>query len=173
MIAYLLWQSIAREFLAEAVLKGELLPELQKHWCEALMKKLDPDGMGLTNEKFQTFVDSHANRGVTLFSGFDRNRDGKIEVDELVDWPTGRPAEWKIHEATIREVSEPLPDNADSKWVTWVIKQIFESDRDGNGYLDSAEWIAGAGDFKIVDGNSDGRVTLAEFYKFRRLRAAK
>ncbi len=38
MIAYLLWQSIAREFLAEAILKDELLPELHKHWCEALMK---------------------------------------------------------------------------------------------------------------------------------------
>ncbi len=105
MIAYLLWQSIAREFLAEAVLKDELLPELQKHWCEALMKKLDPDGMGLTKEKFQTFVDSHVNRGVTLFSGFDRNRDGKIEVDELVDWPTGRPL--KTHEATIRKLVNP------------------------------------------------------------------
>ncbi len=34
MIAYLLWQSIAREFLAEAILKDELLPELHKHWCE-------------------------------------------------------------------------------------------------------------------------------------------
>ncbi len=83
-------------------------------------------------------------------------------IDRLVG-----PAEVKIHEATIRKASEPLPDNADSKSVPWAIKKIFERDRDGNGYLDSAEWSPNDGDFSKLDSNSNGRITLAEFYEFR------
>ncbi len=61
-----------------------------------------------------------------------------------------------------------LPADANQRWVEWVEKQITSRDRDQNGYLSIDEWNASEGDFSRVDTNGDGRISLAEYYSFRK-----
>jgi EF hand len=63
-----------------------------------------------------------------------------------------------------------LPADADEKWVKFVAGSISKVDKDKNSRLTIDEWPASEGDFKLVDTNGDGSVSLGEYYTFRKNR---
>ncbi len=61
-----------------------------------------------------------------------------------------------------------LPEGADERWVKFVVSKIAKVDKDRNSRITIDEWTPSEGDFKQIDTNADGSISLGEFYKFKK-----
>ncbi len=64
--------------------------------------------------------------------------------------------------------TEGLPADAEARWVKWCADKLSKADANKNGVITVDEWAASDGDFSSIDSNSDGQVTLAEYYAVRK-----
>jgi Ca2+-binding EF-hand superfamily protein len=125
---------------------------------------------------------------ITEFSRFDKNGDGTITTLEALaavkqgilrgavssggpasssSLPSGTTSASATSAAAPIDRSD-LPADADEKWVKFVASRIAKSDKDKNGRLTIDEWSPSDGDFKSIDANADGSVSLGEYYDFRK-----
>lgn len=150
------------------------------------------DGQVMMNEYASNWDDSI----IAEFNQFDANGDGAITALEalaavkkgILRGASGSPnaaslsASTTTNSSSVSSVSKPssssapivdrtdLPADADEKWVKFVQGSIAKVDKDKNARVTIDEWSPSEGDFKSVDTNGDGSVSVGEYYNFRKNR---
>lgn len=147
------------------------------------------DGQVMMNEYASNWDDAI----VAEFNKFDTNGDGSITTLEALGAvkkglmrgaaaiapsagsSSPSPAIASASTTTTAAVAPPtnidrsdLPEGADERWVKFVVSKIAKVDKDRNSRLTIDEWTPSDGDFKAIDTNGDGSISLGEFYKFKK-----
>jgi EF hand len=151
------------------------------------------DGQVMMNEYATSWDDSI----IAEFNKFDTNGDGSITALEALaavkkgilrgasgsssTATSGSNVSTTSNSSSVSSVSKPsssapvvdrtdLPADADEKWVKFVQGNIAKVDKDKNSRVTIDEWLPSDGDFKAVDTNGDGSVSVGEYYNFRKNR---
>ncbi len=113
---YWVWYTLLLDLyeLDKEVVLQQLLPDLDRRWCEALLRKLDQDGNGVTTVELQPFIESLLNRGMSSVElNIDSNADSQIDVEELYEWQKRANEPKRTSSSTLGGVgSSPSPDGA-------------------------------------------------------------
>lgn len=108
----------------------------------------DLDGNGTA-----TLAELQQMRG-NVFTTFDANEDGILDATEYVAFDEARAADVSNYDGLQQAQMQKVADGM----------TLSHSDRNGDGHVDRAEFVAGAQDwFAALDRNSDGGITSADF----------
>ena len=101
-------------------------------------------------------------------AGFiDQNGDDFVSFNEI---PASRREITALDQKGSRPEDHGLPPDTDQRWVIYCIKRVKEFDRDGNGVLEQSEWLKHNGPFETIDADSNGEISVAEYYTYIRNR---